>query len=130
MEATAIDHVNMRVPEDDLESFVGFYRDDMGFDLEYYEAYRDGERGFFYVRLGPSCIVHVSPRERVPDPTGETINHFAVFVDASMDEVMERVEAADVEVLTEAVREGATGEHPCVYVEDPVGYTVEFKTSE
>ncbi|MFC7141214.1 VOC family protein [Halosimplex aquaticum] len=129
MKATAIDHVNVRVPESAIEAFVGFYRDDVGFDLEYYDEYRAGEREFFYVRLGPSCIIHVSPRETVPEPTGETIDHFAVFVDASMDEVMERVEAADAEVLTEAVREGATGEYPCVYVEDPVGYTVEFKTA-
>ncbi|WP_123534869.1 VOC family protein [Halosimplex salinum] len=130
MEATAIDHVNLRVAESDIEAFVGFYRDEMGFSLEYYGEYRAGERDFFYVRLGPSCIIHVAPRETVPEPTGETVDHFAVFVDASMDEVMERVEAADVAVRTEAVREGATGEYPCVYVEDPAGYTVEFKTSE
>lgn len=53
-----------------------------------------------------------------------------MFVDATMDEVRERVEAADVEVLDEAIREGAAGEYPCVYVEDPVGYTVEFKAAE
>jgi catechol 2,3-dioxygenase-like lactoylglutathione lyase family enzyme len=130
MEATAIDHVNLRVPEDGVEAFAAFYRDEMGFDLEYYDEYRDGERGFFYVRLGPECILHVSPRETVPEPTGETVNHFAVFVDESMDEVMARIDAAGVEVQTEAVREGATGEYPCVYVEDPAGYTVEFKTAE
>jgi len=130
MEATAIDHVNIRVPEDEVENYVAFYRDDMGFDLEYYDEYRAGEREFFYVRLGPECIIHVSPRETVPEPTGETINHVAVFVDESMDEVMDRIDAAGVEVLTEAVREGAAGEYPCVYVEDPVGYTIEFKTAE
>jgi len=130
MEATAIDHVNVRVPEGDLEEYVAFYRDAMGFDLEYYDEYRAGDRDFFYVRLGPECIIHVSPRETIPEPDGRTINHFAVFVDESMDEVLERIETAAVDVLTEAVREGALGEYPCVYVEDPVGYTVEFKTSE
>jgi catechol 2,3-dioxygenase-like lactoylglutathione lyase family enzyme len=130
MNATAIDHVNLRVPEADVEAFVECYRDDLGFDLEHYNEYRAGELGFFFVRLGPNCIFHVSPRETVPPRDGETFNHVAVFVEASMDEVMDRIEAADVAVLTEAVREGATGEYPCVYIEDPVGYTVEFKTTE
>jgi len=129
MEATAIDHVNVRVPEDELDDYVSFYRDGMGFDLEYYDEYRAGERDFFYVRLGPECIVHVSPRETVPERTGETVNHFAVLVDEPMAEVKARIEAAGVEVLTEAVREGAVGEQPCIYVSDPVGYTVEFKTA-
>jgi len=128
MNAEAIDHVNLRVSEASLEEFVAFYRDHMGFDLEYYEAYQSGDRGFFYVRLGESCIVHVSPRESVPEPTGENFNHFAVLVDEPLSEVRERLHEAGVEIETEAVREGAVGELPCVYVEDPAGYTVEFKS--
>ena len=130
MEATAIDHVNVRVPDRDLDAYVEFYCDDMGFDLDYYDEYQAGERDFFYVRLGEDCIVHVSPRETIPEPDGRTFNHFAVFVDESIDTVKARIEAAAVEILTEAVREGGRGEHPCVYVEDPVGYTVEFKAFE
>ena len=128
MDAEAIDHVNLRVPESALEEFVAFYRDHMGFALEYYDDYRAGERGFFYVRLGESCIVHVSPRETVPEPTGENFNHFAVLVDEPLSSVTERLAAAGVEIETKAVREGAVGELPSVYVEDPAGYTVEFKT--
>ena len=128
MNAEAIDHVNVRVPESGVEEFVAFYRDHMGFDLEYYDAYQSGERGFFYVRLGESCILHVSPRESVPEPTGENFNHFAVLVDEPLSAVTDRLDDAGVEIQTEAVREGAVGELPCVYVEDPAGYTVEFKS--
>jgi catechol 2,3-dioxygenase-like lactoylglutathione lyase family enzyme len=130
MEAEAIDHVNVRVPESALEEFVAFYRDHMGFGLEYYDDYRAGERSFFYVRLGESCILHVSPRETVPEPTGENFNHFAVLVDEPRGEVKARLDEAGVEVETEAVREGAVGELPCVYVTDPAGYTVEFKSRQ
>jgi catechol 2,3-dioxygenase-like lactoylglutathione lyase family enzyme len=128
MNAEAIDHVNLRVPESGVEEFVAFYRDHMGFDLEHYDAYQSGDRGFFYVRLGESCIVHVSPRESVPEPTGENFNHFAVLVDEPLSDVKARLDDAAVEIETEAVREGAVGELPCVYVTDPAGYTVEFKS--
>lgn len=128
MRAESIDHVNLRVPTDAVPSFVAFYRDVLGFDLEYYEEYRDGERGFFYVRLGESCIVHVSPRETVPDPSGENFNHFAVLVEEPLSAVRDQLTEAGVEILTDAVREGAVGELPCLYVEDPAGYTVEFKS--
>jgi len=128
MHAEAIDHVNLRVPETVLDEFVAFYRDDMGFDLEYYDAYQSGEREFFYIRLGESCIVHVSPRESVPEPTGGSFDHFAVLVDEPLSDVKSRLDDAGVAVETEAVREGAVGELPCVYVTDPAGYTVEFKS--
>jgi len=66
MNATAIDHVNLRVPEVDVEAFVECYRDDPGFDLEHYEEYRAGEQGFFFVRLGrtASSTSHRARRSR------------------------------------------------------------------
>jgi catechol 2,3-dioxygenase-like lactoylglutathione lyase family enzyme len=104
MQAESIDHVNLRVPESAVDDFVAFYRDHPGFDLEYYDAYQSGERGFFYVRLGESCIVHVSPRESVPEPTGENFTHFAVLVDEPLSAVTDRLDDAGVDVETEAVR--------------------------
>lgn len=128
MNAEAIDHVNLRVAKADVEAFVAFYRDDLGFDLEYYEEYRAGDRSFFYVRLGDSCILHVSPRETVPEPDGETFNHVAVLVDEPRSAVEERLLKAGAPIDTKAIREGAVGELPCIYTEDPAGYTIEFKS--
>lgn len=129
MEAAWVDHLNLRIPEEDVEPFADFYRD-LGFDLEHYEAYRDGEQGFFFVRLGEQSVFHVSPRPEPAPAAGGGFGHVCLFVDEPRSAVRERVEAAGGEVVTEATRLGATGEHPSIYVEDPVGYTVEFKSHE
>jgi extradiol dioxygenase family protein len=51
-----------------------------------------------------------------------------VLVEQPLAEVKDRFGDAGVERETEAVREGAVGELPCVYVTDPAGHTVEFKS--
>ena len=68
------------------------------------------------------------PRPLRSDRVGTAIDHFAVLVEQPLAEVKDRLGDAGVERETEAVREGAVGELPCVYVTDPAGYTVEFKS--
>jgi len=68
------------------------------------------------------------PRPLRSDRVGTEIGHFAVLVEQPLAEVKDHLDNAGVERETEAVREGAVGELPCVYVTDPAGHTVEFKS--
>lgn len=129
MRARAIDHVNLRVPGDRIEPFVDFYRDALGFGVEDLEAYRNGDRPIFSIRLGETCVFHVTPTapEEFVDPERGSVDHVAVYLDVDENDLREHLDAAGVDVETEAVRKGATGEYPAFYVRDPVGYRVELK---
>lgn len=128
MNAEWVDHVNLRIPTDGVETFVALYRDDLGFECEHLGAYRAGERPFFFLRLGERSVIHVSPSESFTRPTRENVNHVALFVDEPRAAVRKRVEESEAEIIEEAERLGATGTHPSLYVEDPFGYVIEFKS--
>lgn len=128
MDVRSIDHVNLRVPEDGVESALEFYRDRLGFDVEGVEAYREGDQPFFDVRLAPAHVVHLWPTDEFEPPSGDGFNHVALVVEASIGTVKERLAAAGVPVESELESPlGATGRAPSVYVEDPFGYRVELK---
>ena len=129
MNAEWVDHLNLRIPADRVDEFVELYRDNLGFDLEHLDAYRNDEKPFFYLRLTETSVFHVSPREESFDgPSGENFNHVAIFVDEPRSAVRKRLEDSDAEIREEATRLGATGEYPSVYAEDPFGYVIEFKS--
>lgn len=131
MNARWIDHLNLRIPADRVDEFVAFYRDQLGFDLEHLDAYRDGEQGFFYLRLTEESVWHVSPTEAFSPPDGDAFNHVAVFVEEPRSAVRERIEASDAEIVDVVDgRLGATGRYPSVYFEDPFGYLIELKSPE
>ena len=129
MDASHIDHVNLRVPEDGVEAAVGFYRDALGFDVEGLERYEAGEKPFFDVRLTPEAVVHLWPTAGFDPPTGANYDHVAVVLDHPIGEIRERLDEAGVPIGRELTPLGATGEAPAVYVEDPFGYTVELKAA-
>lgn len=130
MNVESVDHLNLGIPEQRVEEFVTLYRDELGLELEHYDDYRDGERGFFYLRLTERSVVHVSPRESFSPPNDEAFDHLALFVDEPQAEVRERLRESSAEIVAEVDgRLGATGRYPSTYVEDPFGYTVELKSA-
>lgn len=122
-----VDHLNLRVPEDRVDEFVAVYRDAFGFECEHLDSYCAGDKPFFFVRLGPDTILHVSPTDEFVRPDGSNFYHVAVAVDESQEAIRSRVRDSAAEIVQETVRLGARGESPSIYVEDPFGYVVEFK---
>lgn len=127
MHARAIDHVNLRIPEEGVAAALEFYRDVLGFEPENLDAYRAGDRRSFSVRLGPSAVIHFRPVDSFDEPIGENFDHVAIVVEATVAEVTAQLGEADIEIEREGSPLGATGRHPAVYVRDPFGYLLELK---
>jgi len=129
MDVSAIDHVNIRIPEDGVDDAVAFYRDGLGLEPENLDRYRDGERTIFSVRLNEQSIVHIRPVESFTPPDGEGFDHFAIVVDEPIEAVRDRLEEADIPIERDGNPLGATGRAPAVYVRDPFGYLIELKST-
>ncbi|KAB1185014.1 MULTISPECIES: VOC family protein [Haloferax] len=127
MEATAIDHVNLRIPDDAVDDAVEFYGDALGFDIENRDLFESDEKPFISVRLTPVSIIHLQPTEDFHPPTDRAFDHVAIEFDHTIDELQEHLDAAGVEVDRQLEPLGATGVAPAVYVTDPFGYTLELK---
>jgi len=129
MDATAIDHVNLRIPADGLDAAVGFYRDALGFDIENRDLYESGDKPFFSVRLTPASVIHLRPAENFEPPAETAFDHVAIEFAHGIDELRDRLDAAGVEIDRQLEPLGATGVAPAVYVTDPFGYTLELKAA-
>lgn len=129
MEARTIDHVNVRAPEDRIDEAVAFYRDGLGFDLENLQAYRNGDRPLFSVRLCESCVIHISPTDDFEPPTEHNYRHFCVVLNTDIDAIKAALDEATIEIERESNPLGATGRNPAVYVTDPFGYKIELKAA-
>ena len=128
MDATAIDHVNLRIPADGVTDALDFYRDALGFEIEGLDRYRADEKPFFDVRLSATAVIHLWPTDEFERPTETNYDHVAVVVEESVDEI--EAELAEAGVAVEKTLDsplGATGEAGGVYVRDPFGYRVELK---
>ncbi|MFB6135534.1 MAG: VOC family protein [Halobacteriaceae archaeon] len=136
MRATAIDHVNLRFPDDRLDEVVDFYVDTLGFESGFddpHAAVAD-DPGLFSLDLdgdaegGPRLFVNPSAEF---DPESANYRHVAVRVPQSPADLRAFLEDAGVEVDHEAERERAgVGEYTSYYVVDPFGYTVELMAVE
>lgn len=128
MDATEIDHVNLKIPADGTDDALAFYRDGLGFAADRLAEYESGEKPFFSIRLADGCVLHLWPSKEFEAPTGANYDHVAVRLEEPIDAVRERLTDAGIDVDREGTPLGATGTAPAVYVEDPFGYTVELKT--
>lgn len=132
MKARAIDHVNLRIPDQRIDETVHFYRDVLGLEVEDLEAYRDGDRPLFSIRLSPESIIHVSPIDEstFEAPTRANYRHVAIVFDADIEEIRETVENTGVNIRRSSTPLGATGRRPAIYVDDPNGYVLELKAGK
>jgi catechol 2,3-dioxygenase-like lactoylglutathione lyase family enzyme len=127
VDATAIDHVNLRIPADGMDAALAFYRDSLGFEADRLDAFEAGEKPFFSVRLTPGSVLHLWPDPSFEPPTGTNFDHVAVRLDESLADLRTRLDRAGIDVERSGDPLGATGTGPAVYVEDPFGYRIELK---
>ena len=128
MNVRALDHVNLRIPEDGAEAARRFYVDGLGFELDNYDRFEAGDKPFFDVRLTPDHVLHLRPTDGFVEPDGTAYDHLALVVEEDIETVKDRLADAGIEVERELDAPlGATGEADAVYVRDPFGYRVELK---
>lgn len=109
MNPSHLDHITLRVPDDRVDEVVQLYGETLGFGIEDLDAYRDGERPIFAIRLSETSVVHVQPMTEFEPPEDRKFDHFAVVVEDSLDGVMATLDAAGVAVERELTPRGATG---------------------
>jgi len=73
-------------------------------------------------------VIHLWPDEEFSIPDGESYNHVALLVDAPIEEIADTLSDDGIEIKERNdAPKGARGWEPSLYIEDPVGYTVELK---
>lgn len=127
MDVNAIDHVNLRIPEDEIVIAIEFYEGLFGFSTENLALYENSEKQFFTFRLTETSVVHVRPVDDFERPSGHNYDHLALLVKGSIGDLKRQFVDAGIDVLRESEPLGATGVAPAIYVQDPFGYIIEFK---
>jgi glutathione S-transferase/catechol 2,3-dioxygenase-like lactoylglutathione lyase family enzyme len=124
-----IDHVVLRVAE--LDRALAFYRDLLGCAVEK----RQDEIGLIQLRAGRSLIDLVPVEGPIgrsggaaPAATGRNLDHFCLRIDP-FDEaaIRARLRSHGIEAGPLATRNGAEGDGPSLYLDDPDGNVVELK---
>ncbi len=124
-----IDHVVLRVT--DLSAMLRFYCGVLGCTVER----RRDDIGLVQLRAGRSLVDLVPVDGKLgraggapPGAEGRNLDHFCFRVEP-FDEaaIRQRLAEAGVEAGAPAMRYGADGEGPSIYVRDPDGNTVELK---
>jgi catechol 2,3-dioxygenase-like lactoylglutathione lyase family enzyme len=126
-----IDHVVLRVR--DLSASLRFYVDTLGCSMEK----QQDTLGLYQVRAGDSLIDLIPINEPLglkggaaPGKEGRNLDHFAIQI-TPFDESALRahLDSRGVQYGEFALRYGAEGHGPSVYIEDPDGNVVELKAS-
>ena len=126
---TRIDHVVLRVS--DLGRMMAFYRDVLGCRLER----GPGDIGLAQLRAGDSLIDLVDVAGKLgreaggpPDHGAPNVDHVCLAVHPwDADDLIRHLRQHGVEPGEIAVRYGALGMGPSIYIEDPEGNVVELK---
>ena len=138
MRVKSLDHVNLRYPEDGLETALDFYCEKLGFEPELIGYDEDGEpyvdhSSHFSIRLGETCLFHMTPEEnprivnRYEDESRTSFDHVSLVFDEDIGAIKTRLERTGIEIRREFEPSGATGTAPAVFVIDPFGYLLELK---
>lgn len=124
-----IDHLVLRVA--DLERMLRFYGEVLGCRIER----RQDDIGLVQLRAGRALIDLVpvtGPLGRAggaaPGRAGRNLDHFCLRVEPFDEAAMRRhLQAHQVEAGPTARRNGAEGEGPSIYINDPEGNVIELK---
>ena len=124
-----LDHIVLRVR--DIDAMLRFYGEVLGCEVEKIQE----DIGLWQMRAG-DALIDFAPvdgpigRQKGPAPgrDGHNQDHFCLLVDP-WDEAAIRsaLETHGLQVEEAAIRYGATGYGPSIYLSDPEGNTVELK---
>jgi catechol 2,3-dioxygenase-like lactoylglutathione lyase family enzyme len=107
----------------DVERTLDWYGRHAGLAGERVDEWRRGEVIFPSLRIDEATLIDVVPGLSDPAERGH-LDHICFVVDrAHLDQL-----AADLEVVDEGRRWGARGEADSIYVRDPDGLLVEFRS--
>lgn len=124
-----IDHVVLRVV--DTAAALSFYLDVLGCTIER----RQDELGLIQLRAGAS-LIDLVPVDGVlgskggppPGKQGHNMDHFCLRVEPFVEQdIVDHLARHGITVEPAAMRFGAEGEGPSIYVNDPQGNVVELK---
>ena len=129
MRVIGLDHVVLRVR--DLERMTRFYCEVLGCKVER----RLTKLGMVQLRAGHSLIDLVEAADAVvqargepPGKIGHNMDHFCVRIDPFDERALaEHLSGHGVRAGEVAIRYGAEGDGPSLYIDDPEGNTVELK---
>ncbi|MFB6218860.1 MAG: VOC family protein [Halobacteriaceae archaeon] len=129
MDASGIDHVTLRIPDDGVADALEFYRDGLGFDIEGMDRFRIDAQGFFAVRVGPESVLHLRPTRGFEAPGG--VDHVALDTGLDRETLAEHLEEAGIGVERRYKSHlGAEGRARSLFVEDPFGYRLELRATQ
>jgi len=120
--ALALDHIVLIV--DDVEKTLAWYGRHAGLDGVRIDEWRSGEAPFPSLRVDADTIIDIIPHGW-DDGTGRGHLDHICFVVSEADR---RALADELEVIDAGPRYGARGDGESVYVRDPDGLMVEFRS--
>lgn len=124
-----IDHIVLRI--EDLGRSLQFYCEALGCTVEREQS----DIGLYQLRAGDTLIDLVPIDEKLgklgggaPGTEGRNLDHFAIVVEPFDEEALRaHLGAHGIDMPESALRYGAEGEGPSVYIKDPDGNMVELK---
>lgn len=120
------DHLVLRMRDE--AAMLDFYTTTLGFGAERLDEYRRGQVFFPSIRIDDTTIIDLFPTDDA-EPTTPNLDHFCIALDQTLWEATrERLLEHDVEIDGPRSVWGARGQGTSIYVSDPDGNTVEFKT--
>lgn len=127
MSAT-LDHLVLRMRNE--PAMLEFYFDLLGFAPDRLDEYRAGEVPFPSVRIDATTVIDLFPTDDAAPASG-SLDHFCIALDrASWDHLERRFMERGLAIDGPRQVWGACGRGTSIYVSDPDGNTVEFKTYE
>jgi catechol 2,3-dioxygenase-like lactoylglutathione lyase family enzyme len=126
--ATALDHIVLVV--EDVERTLAWYHRHGGLTGVRVDEWRRGEVLFPSLRIDEQTIIDVLPRDpaRVAGETEGQRNLDHVCFVVSAGDLAALSQDPDLEIIDRGTRFGARGDGESVYVRDPDGMVVEFRT--
>ena len=122
MPAVGLDHIVLVV--EDVERSLAWYTRHAGLQPERVDEWRREEVFFPSLRIDATTLIDIVPG-RTGDDRGH-LDHICFVVDAERQAAV--AADPDIQVVDEGTRWGAQGDAHSVYVLDPDGLQVEFRT--
>ena len=121
--AVALDHLVLVVA--DTERALAWYGRHAGLAAERVDEWRAGDAPFPSLRVDEATIIDIVPGNDDPGRRGH-LDHICFVV--SRDDLDALADDPDLEVVDQGTRFGARGVGDSIYVLDPDGLMVEFRT--